>query len=327
MEEQEHMDAPGILEGWPHRVAYFPMPYTDETLGSLIARYGERTSSPTPESAMRSLACGVLRSHGRLDAWTQLFVRTLKTDLDLDAVTILRNNTMLHYVSAFWTAERRRRLMSSLHDPAASLNTASLDTWLLFGTRSGYLRWCPECAREDDAANGEVYWHREHQLPWSNCCPVHHRVLRHAIIPGTIAYPLSTFVTGNVSSPSISTSRSDADAFATWSVQLLKGRLGPFDPDGLRPVYRDQLARTDPRLLTPRADAGELLLDILEETLGDLTFLRVMAGRWDLGWHKFFNWIWSDAPVAPPGSVDMHLMFWAACSLDPEELPVSSSSN
>lgn len=37
--------------------------------------------------------------------------------------------------------------------------------------------YCPECVREDIHAFGESYWHRQHNLPFIDKCPVHQSLL------------------------------------------------------------------------------------------------------------------------------------------------------
>jgi len=65
----------------------------------------------------------------------------------------------------------------------------SLDLW------PEYLRYCPECAREDAIAFGETYWHRAHQLPGMAYCTKHFMRLADSRIPmrktTTTFYPAS----------------------------------------------------------------------------------------------------------------------------------------
>lgn len=45
-----------------------------------------------------------------------------------------------------------------------------------------YLRYCPECAKEDREKYGETYWHREHQIPKIRVCPKHRCFLENSKI-------------------------------------------------------------------------------------------------------------------------------------------------
>ena len=46
-----------------------------------------------------------------------------------------------------------------------------------------YLRFCPQCAKEDREERGETYWHREHQIPRIRVCPKHRLFLENSSIP------------------------------------------------------------------------------------------------------------------------------------------------
>ena len=322
------MDTSKISSSWPYRVAYFPLEYADETLGSLIARYADRTNSPTPESAMRSLARGILRNDGRFDTWTRLFIRTLEEDAWLNAVGILQDTTMLPYVSAFWSKERRARFTASLRASQDARHDPILDAWLLFGIRDSSLNWCPECAHEEDRASEEPRWHRSHQLPWMERCPKHGCDLQRGLVLGGLSLPLSSFVDDLGDrlplkrTACCQTTRS-MDNLALWSLQILDGVRGPFNLDELRPIYRECLARTHPEFLVPQADIQTSFDDLVHRTIGRDAYARTRANGPHAGWIRFFRWIWGQRDIKLPECTELHLWFWATCWIDPATLPGS----
>ena len=46
-----------------------------------------------------------------------------------------------------------------------------------------YLRYCPECVRNDIRKYGETYWHRLVQLPGVQYCPEHGSRIRDSAAP------------------------------------------------------------------------------------------------------------------------------------------------
>jgi len=255
--------------------------------------------------------------------WARLFISTLKNDVGLDALAVLRKTTMLPYISAFWSNERRARFTASLQAPQDAPHDPSLDLWLLFGVRDGSLRWCPECVDEEEAAHEELRWHRSHQLPWVDDCPKHRCALQLGSPLGVLPLPLSSLVSKNDYSTPVVQSRHEADTFAVWSLQLLEGALGPYDPDELRPIYRDCLLRTHPEFLVPQSDMERRFVELLQQVIGTDVYARLRT-RWPhAGWTRFFRWIWSEPGAVPPKSTELHLWFWAACGIDPAILPCS----
>lgn len=134
--------------------------------------------------------------------------------------------------------------------------------------------------------------------------------------------PLSIFAQGHLGAPQ---ALHQPDIFALWSLQLLDGTLGPFDPDELRPIYRDFLAGTHPELLVPQDGVQARFTNLLQKTIETDVYARTWT-RWPhAGWGRFFRWIWSEVPAPPPESTELHLWFWATCGIDPRILPATNT--
>jgi hypothetical protein len=277
---------------------------------------------------MRSLARGIFRNDGRFDTWTRLFIRTLEEDAGLNAIAILQNTTMLPYVSAFWSRERRARFTASLRASQDARHDPSLDAWLLFGIRDSSLNWCPECAHEEERSGEEPRWHRSHQLPWMDHCPKHGCDLQRRPVPGSLPLSLASFLDDLGDRPPLkqtaccqATCRTDN--LALWSLQILDGALGPFNLDELRPVYRECLARTHPEFLVPQPDIQTSFDDLVRRTIGREAYARTWGNGPHAGRTCFFRWIWGQKDIKLPERTELHLWFWATCGIDPRSLPYS----
>lgn len=92
----------------------------------------------------------------------------------LDAYELLWQHTVFPYATAFMSEAETNRLAQTLIGNHAQSNAA-----LTQAATQGNLgqRYCVECLREDEEQFGEVYWHREHNLPFVVICRKHNMPL------------------------------------------------------------------------------------------------------------------------------------------------------
>lgn len=150
---------------------YFPRPYPDELIGSLILRACvHRGISLKNMSGMLAGRCRIYFSLAMSSCLDEIATAT-----DSDAMKLLWENTVFPYVTAFMSGPETDRLAQSLvqhdHIGNAALTQAA--------TQGGLgQRFCLQCLREDETQFGETYWHREHNLPFVLMCPKHHLPLQ-----------------------------------------------------------------------------------------------------------------------------------------------------
>lgn len=150
---------------------YFPRPYPDELIGSLILRACVHCGISLKN--MSGILAGRCRSYFSLAMSSCL--DEIATATDSDAMKLLWENTVFPYVTAFMSATETNRLAQSLlqnnHIGNAALTQAA--------TQGGLgQRFCLQCLREDETRFGETYWHREHNLPLVLICRKHNLPLR-----------------------------------------------------------------------------------------------------------------------------------------------------
>ena len=154
---------------------FFPTPYPDECLYSVLCRYYARCGGIAYEPVCKTLFGGLQNLMGsiylpikseRVDAWAS-------PESGITRRSIAVDHTMYPYFAATYApdlcAEIERVLdggtPASTHDRKLVLK--SRRSWLK------YLRYCPLCAAWDIAEYGETYWHRKHQLPGCYYCVKH----------------------------------------------------------------------------------------------------------------------------------------------------------
>jgi len=83
---------------------------------------------------------------------------------------LIKNHTMFNYYARFIKYEKRKKAYKAmLKMEGGYYNLLSIPVSKV----KRYLRYCPECAKEDREKYGETYWHRLHQMMGVNVCTKH----------------------------------------------------------------------------------------------------------------------------------------------------------
>lgn len=155
-------------------LTYFPKPYPDEVLYSVLARLWRHLGQPNIRDFMTQLferpyATPIFDMPGNLDA----LVRQIPKRTGLTVDRVIDELTLFPYFAGFESAAGRERLrekMRSRHIQKFGRRSGVLT----FSTgRIGQLKYCPECHKEMLSQFGELYWKREHLLPGVVVCSIH----------------------------------------------------------------------------------------------------------------------------------------------------------
>ncbi|MBN8755171.1 MULTISPECIES: TnsD family Tn7-like transposition protein [Variovorax] len=160
-------------------LTYFPKPYPDEVLYSVLARLWRHLGQPDMRDFMTQLfklpyATPVFDMPGNLEVLaTQIPERA-----GLTADRIIDELTLFPYFAAFESASGRERLRERMR--CAHVQKHNRHSGMLaFSTgRMVQLKYCDECRKEMLTQFGELYWKREHLLPGVVVCPTHGTSLR-----------------------------------------------------------------------------------------------------------------------------------------------------
>lgn len=161
---------------------HFPVPYPDELLYSLIARYHVRSGNislkPTIEDLFDSrTTTAVIDMPSNIDT----LIKRLPFFMKYKPENIILYNTMFPYYTAFLPQERITLIMRSMKGNfGGDIHTR---TGIMASSVRGpdFLRFCPKCNENDYAMYGEYYWHRVHQIPGVHVCHIHNVMLQNSL--------------------------------------------------------------------------------------------------------------------------------------------------
>lgn len=146
-------------------LAFFPSPYPDELLYSVIARYQLRLGSHNAKSLVAavfdsSTASAVVDLPSRLNA---LHLNLPKGTLNTPA-KLINDNTLFPYYRRFLSSRRASSIVDMMCDSHDNRIHTSIGISAGSIPQIHRLRYCMECIEDDEKLYGEPYWHRSHQL-------------------------------------------------------------------------------------------------------------------------------------------------------------------
>lgn len=156
---------------------YFPRPYPDEVIGSVIIR------------ACRHLGLSLKRMNREILGLQQTNLPFLMSAqlgrlsilIGIPADQLLEQHTVFSYITGFLSHSRARLLrQASLRAQEDGLQSYSA---LIHNATKSTIgrRICPVCVRDELDRYHETYWHRFHLLPGILLCNIHDTPLREAI--------------------------------------------------------------------------------------------------------------------------------------------------
>ncbi|WP_084327659.1 TnsD family Tn7-like transposition protein [Salinarimonas rosea] len=162
---------------------YFPIPFPDELLYSIIARYHRHTCSPGPKATLEDLFRNrSVKASVDLQGHLGALAGRLPPGIGLNAETLARKHTLLPYYTAYQRPEVARAALEAVtRGTTEGLHLRlGIATWVVRAPVT--LRFCPACDAETLAARGERCWRRAHQLPGVLVCPDHGGALRDSTV-------------------------------------------------------------------------------------------------------------------------------------------------
>lgn len=164
-------------------IASFRDPHPDELLYSAWARYGDQVRYPYKTRVLQELfGSGKIRPNIDFPCYLKYFIDNLPPEHGFTADYFIDHHTLLPFYGAFFPSER----LQSIKEQMNSSNPEGLHYGL--GISRGipipsWLRYCPGCVEEDRVQFGECYWHRLHQVPGVELCPIHSLLLEQSLLP------------------------------------------------------------------------------------------------------------------------------------------------
>lgn len=160
-----------------------PIPYEDELLYSVIARYMSRTSVEKPTVVIRNIFGRFIHPTADMFCGLEELVRQTYDSWGMSGQEIVNKHTVLPYFTSYATRSRRIAAYSAI------LGNGSCSPYGFLGLAStrvsvpSKFRFCEQCAIEDVATFGETYWRRSFHLPGVTLCLKHKLTLCISNIP------------------------------------------------------------------------------------------------------------------------------------------------
>ncbi|MBW4599042.1 MAG: TnsD family transposase [Calothrix sp. FI2-JRJ7] len=160
---------------------FFPNPYPDEILYSMIARYHIRSGNISPKitqqevfNSQSTVATADLPSN--LDA----LIDNLKYISNYQIENFIYKHTLFPFYHPFLPPQRGVQVIESMKGE----NGGDIHTKIGITASSiampSYFRFCPKCLEEDLENYGEPYWHRLHQISGVLVCQNHQVFLQNS---------------------------------------------------------------------------------------------------------------------------------------------------
>lgn len=158
---------------------YFPTPYPDELLGSLLIRACHHLGL-SPAALVRLLADGSSDLSFLLPSFFEAISRLTR----MPVPELLLNHTVFPYLAIGLSTQRRTILARDLLSASTRRSSVRLRVSVRLRAALGLQiealscrRYCKQCCQEDYDRFGESYWHTQHALPGVFVCPRHGKIL------------------------------------------------------------------------------------------------------------------------------------------------------
>ncbi|BAY32884.1 Tn7-like transposition protein D [Nostoc carneum NIES-2107] len=164
-------------------LGFFPSPYPDEILYSILARYHIRSGNTSPKITLRELFNSE-NTIATVDLPSNLnsLMQNIKLVSNYQVEDFIYKHTLFPFYNVFLPPKRASQVIDSMKaEFGGDIHTrAGIMASSIKMLRS--LRFCPQCLQEDLQKYGEAYWHRIHQIPGVLVCPFHCITVQDSII-------------------------------------------------------------------------------------------------------------------------------------------------
>lgn len=169
-------------------LSFFPKPYPDELLYSIISRYHRYSGNPFTRDTMQDLFDSRAR---RISIEVPVGLAELSSKVENVGITfdsLLFSHTLFPFYSLFSQS-------NALNAQYTKIKNGENIAWgSFFGIEHGpsqlpYLRYCPQCRAYEQQNYGESYWHRTHQISEISVCPIHKTKLQYSLVKAKISSP------------------------------------------------------------------------------------------------------------------------------------------
>lgn len=159
---------------WGDVMNFFPILYKDELLYSGLARYSIRSGNIKEIHNFEDLF-GTRNCIASLELPTHIdsLIENMPLNTKYTASYLINNHTLFPFYAAFIQEERGNKIVQTMRNGQGAVSYIRMGLISSAVALNQYIRFCPECFKEDYNAYGESYWHRLHQISGLFICPKH----------------------------------------------------------------------------------------------------------------------------------------------------------
>lgn len=192
-------------------ISFFPTPYPDELLYSILARYHIRSGNLSPKATLRDLFCPTtIVATTDLPSHIEALIGNLPPLSKYTAESIIHKHTLYPFYAPFLFPKTSELVLDSMKKHCWGDVHARAGIMASAVAAPRRLQFCPQCLDEDEEKFGEPYWHRLHQVTGVLVCRKHLCLLhaskvavpgenRHEFYPASRENCVSTFCDSNLS--------------------------------------------------------------------------------------------------------------------------------
>lgn len=151
----------------------FPDPYFDEIFYSMCARHYDKLLYSNKAGFLRDLFDKDMHPSVDLPHRLGYFVDKLPLKRFFTVDHLIDHHTLFPLYNPFLSEERSHQLREKMVTGNEQLIHKTVGRASADVPHLNRLRYCPLCAKDERVNFGECYWHRLHQIPGVEICPIH----------------------------------------------------------------------------------------------------------------------------------------------------------
>lgn len=155
-------------------LVFFPTPYPDELVYSIIGRYKKWSGEPNHRNMLQHIF-GDKHISASVDLPSKIggLVERLPITSQITVEQLIMEHTLFPFYSAFLPAGQADAVFRSMVEGIGNEIYSRLGIMGSSVRRNKLIRYCKECLSRDIEIYGESYWHRMHQIPGLDVCVEH----------------------------------------------------------------------------------------------------------------------------------------------------------
>jgi len=165
-------------------MTFFPIPYEDELLYSILARYCIASGNISAKSALDDIY-GNRKVTAVMDlpAHMDNLINNMPLSNEFTSDVLIEKHTLYPFYSAFIPPERAETIKNYMKGRKGGSIYNKIGLMASSITMNHYFKFCPLCIKEDLEKYGCLYWHRIHQITGILICPSHKVLLQDSKVP------------------------------------------------------------------------------------------------------------------------------------------------